>query len=361
MSEPSRPDPELLLRQVESEEARQRRGSLKVFLGYASGVGKSFKMLDEARRRRERGEDVVVVATQPEHPPAIYPLLKASEVIPLKPLGNGLVIDVPAILKRKPGVAIVDGLAYDNPPDWPTRSRWQDVDILLDHGISVVTSINIPFIAEKAEEVAKIRGRRPSATVPQSFLEQAAEIVVVDAPAEYCMERAPSQNLVDMEKQLSALREIALLLVADVVDHQLERYLSDRGIAQTYGTQERVLVCITPRGDSGVMIRRGRRQADRFHGELYVVYVNQPHLSAQDREALEKSLQSAREMGAKVEVLEGEDPVHAILQFAREHGITQIFVGHSKRSSLWDRLRGNPVERLILESEGIDVRIFPNS
>jgi two-component system sensor histidine kinase KdpD len=366
MTELRRPDPEALLRQVETEEARAKRGSLKVFLGYASGVGKSFRMLDEARRRKERGQDVVVVGTQPESAPAVLDFLKGLEVIPLRKVERGFVLDMTAILRRRPSVVIVDGLAYDNPPGWPTKSRWQDVEELLRNGISVITSLNIQFIEEKADRVAAIRGRqRAAATVPKSFLERADDIVLVDAPAEYCIDRAnqlgaSSEDLADMEKQLSSLREIGLLLAADVVDRQLERYCSSHGVESSYGTQERVLVCITPRGDAGEMIRRGRRQADRFHGELYVVYVDQARLETQDREKLNQMLEQARNAGAEVEVLQGEDVTEAIIDFARQHRITQIFAGHSGRTGLLDRIRGNPIERLILEAEGIDVRVFPN-
>jgi len=322
-------------------------------------------MLDEARRRKERGEDLVVVGTQSERSSEVDSLLGFSEVIPLKDVNGVPVLDMDRILQRKPGVAVIDGLAFENPPGWPTHSRWQDVERLLDEGISVITSLNIQYIAERAEQIEKIRGRRPSVTVPESFLHRADEIVVVDAPPEYCIDRAnqlgaSTEDLQAMEKQLSELREIALLLAADVVEHQLEKYLTDRGLEQSYGTQERILVCVTPRGDASTMISRGRRQADRFHGELYVAYVDQPDLAPADRKALEDNLALARSLRAKVEVLDGENTVQVILRFARSHGITQIFVGHSRREGWWDRLTGNPVERLIQESEGIDVRVFPN-
>ena len=161
--------------------------------------------------------------------------------------------------------------------------------------------------------------------------------------------------------ELSQLREIALVLAADVVDHQLETYLRRQGIEQLYGTQERILVCITPRSNASAMIGRGRRQADLFHGDLYMVYVQQGVLSAHDQAMIEQNLAAAREAAAHVEILRDEDPVEAILQYAYRNGITQIFVGHSQREkSGWlSRWKANPVERLIMESEGIDVRIFP--
>ena len=162
-----------------------------------------------------------------------------------------------------------------------------------------------------------------------------------------------------LERRLSELREIALLLAAEVVDQQLEEYLRRAGIEHVYGTHERILVCITPRSHALLMIRRGRRQADRFHGEFYAVHVRQAGLSPSDQRVLEQNLRAAREARARVEILEGEDPIRAILDFAARHGITQIFVGHSQEPGWRTRFKANVVERLILEAEGIDVRVFP--
>jgi two-component system sensor histidine kinase KdpD len=352
--EDRRPDPEQLLRQVQAEEASHRRGRLKVFLGYTSGVGKSFRMFDEGRRRKERGEDVVVAASQPDQPGDIAELIGRLEAIPELVVNGIRVLDVPRILRRKPGVCLIDGLAYDNPSTWPRQKRWQDVEQLIEAGISVITSLNLQHIEEKSAHVEEIRGKKCGSTVPEAFIKRADEIIVVDAPPEYCLERGAN------EQQLSALREIALLLAADVVDHQLEEYLRANGIVQNYGTQERVMVCITPRTTAEVMIRRGRRQADRFHGDLYVAYVEQPHLSNDDQASLDQNLTIAREVDAQVEILTGEDPIGALLDFARLKGVTQIFVGHSQRRGWWHRVFGTPLERLIFEAEGIDVRVFPH-
>jgi two-component system sensor histidine kinase KdpD len=140
-----------------------------------------------------------------------------------------------------------------------------------------------------------------------------------------------------------------LVLAAEVVDAQLDGY----------GTQERILVCMTPRSNAELMIGRGRRQADRFHGDLFVAYVEQHGLSDEDQTTLQRNLEAARKASAHIEILRGEDLVTAILRFAEKEGITQIFVGHSQRTGFWQRFRTNPVERLILESGGIDIRIFP--
>src|ERR1700734_3321287 len=206
--------PEELLQQVQAEEDYERRGRLKVFLGYASGVGKSFRMLDEGRRRRERGQDVVVGAIQPKTSPDIEAVLSKLKVIPLRQVDGVFVMDTAAILKRRPSVCLVDGLAYDNPPGSPHASRWEDVQELLDAGISVITSINIQYIDDLRERVERVTGKSVKQTVPRSFLNSADEIVVVDAPPEMCSEQSqngPADGRSPAQK-LSELREIALLL-----------------------------------------------------------------------------------------------------------------------------------------------------
>jgi two-component system, OmpR family, sensor histidine kinase KdpD len=361
-----RPTPEQLLRQVEAEERGARRGRLKIFLGYASGVGKSFRMFDEGRRRKLRGQNVVVAATQPIASSETSDLLKNFEVIPPPPNAQGPAIDVQAVLRRHPEVVLIDGLAYHNPPGSKNAERWQDVEELLACGINVVTSINLQYIKEKQKQVEAIRGKTVQDSVPEAFIRTADEIELVDAAPEYCVNHSmegaqePAANASRVQRQLSELREIALVLAADVVDHQLEDYLRAQGVQQLYGTHERILVCITPRSNATVMIRRGRRQADRFHGELYVVYVQQDDLAPKDQATLDQNLATARDTNAHVEVLHAEDAVGAILDFATSHGITQIFVGHSQQTGLINRWKPNPVERLIMDADGIDVRVFPH-
>jgi two-component system sensor histidine kinase KdpD len=354
--------PEELLLQAQAEEARACRGQLKIFLGYASGVGKSFRILDEGRRRAERGQDVVVGAIQLPSTPETEGLLKKLEVIPLATSGGASVMNVSAIIQRHPRVCLVDGLAWDNPPGSMNASRWQDVRQLLDAGIAVIASINIQYIAELQGQVEKITGKHVMQTIPQSFLYGADEIVVVDAPPEMCFIHSGQGVAGDPSRiahQLSELREIALLFAADVVDHQLETYLKQNGVAASYGTQERILVCITPRSSAKAMIASGKRNAERFHGELIAAHVRQGNLDDHARAALESNLELARQAGAHIEILEGDDPIEAILEFARERGITQIFMGHGLDTQWWHRWTGGPVRRLIRGAQGIDVRVFP--
>ena len=356
-TEHRRPSPEQLLQQVEAEQRRATQGRLKIFLGYAGGVGKSFRMFDEGRRRRSRGEDVAVAATQSIEPAVVEELLSGLEVIPPRVVDGIYAIDVEAVLRRHPQVCLIDGLAYRNPPGSRHAERWQDVEDLLTSGISVVTSINLQYVKERQPQVEAIRGKKVQDSVPEAFIRAADEIELVDVPPEYCV---PGD--VEQQRHLSQLREIALVLAADVVDHQLETYLRRQGIEQLYGTQERILVCMTPRSNASAMIRRGRRLADLFYGDLYAVYVQQGSFErALDQSMIEQNLAAASDASAHVEILQGEDPVESILHYAYRNGITQIFVGHSQQDGRgWlSRWKVNPVERLIMESEGIDVRIFP--
>ncbi len=338
-----RKTPEEFLRDCQAEEAAAVTGHLKIFLGYASGVGKSFRMLDEARRRRERGQDVIVGAMQPRVPPEVEALLPKLEVTPLK---NRNQIDVEAIIHRHPTVCFVDGLAYNNPSGSRNQTRWEDVRDILSAGIKVIASINVQYVCELQDEIEMITGKRRAETVPVSFIKGADEIEIVDAPPE------------ERPQRLGKLRELALLLAADVVDCQLNEYLERHGIRAGFGAHERILVCITPRANLHEMLEEAQAVARSFHGELIVAYVKQPEISAQDQSALESRFAIASAAGAHIQILEGDNPAQTLLDFARSRGITQLFVGHSQRTG-FSRLRGSPLDKLIWEGHGLDVHVFP--
>ncbi len=357
-----RPTPEELLECIQAEEREARRGRLKVFLGYASRVGKSFRMLDEGRRRRERGEDVVVAAVQANPSPEVQDLLDKLEIIP--PLRQGGVdctaLDTPAILRRAPQVCLVDELAYDNPPGCRHPHRWQEVEELLDHGISVITAVNLHHIEEMQNRVGSITGKRPEATVPELFLRSADEIELVDVALDELIDRSDPGKALDLQ-QLAELRELALLLAADVVDQQLQKYLDEHGIRQQWGMHERILVSITPWSNARRMLESGRRNGDRFQGELLAVYVEQPKLSEQDYATISTFLNLARALKAEVHTLRAADHTRAIINFARQQRITQIFVGHSLQRRGWlGRLRRTPLDKLISAASDMDVRVFPH-
>ena len=286
--------------------------------------------------------------------------LRKLQVVPLKVIDGGTAVDVEALILRHPAVCIIDGLAYDNPPGSRHPTRWQDVKDLLEAGINVVASINIQYIDELRERVEAITGKHVDQTVPLSFIQSADEVEIVDAPPEAPMERSADEQVEirKREERLSKLRELALVVTADIVDHQLSDYLERHAIKQHFGAHERILVCITPRANLQEMMEIAQITARRFHGDLIVAYVRQPNISPEDQSALDARLAIANAAGAHIEILEGSDPAEAILTFARSRGITQLFVGHSQRTGL-ARLKGSPLDKLIWEGHGIDVCVFP--
>jgi len=348
---------------VQADEKRQRRGRLKVFLGYASRVGKSFRMFDEGRRRKMRGQDVVVGAVQGAVEPDIQEILSNFETIPPvveRHAGRIYeVIDLAALFRRHPATCLIDQLAYDNPPGSRNPHRWQDVQELLDRGIAVITAVNLQHIAEKQDEVERITGKRAANSVPQAFLAEADEIEVVDAPPDALIAR-PGDSSVSDARRLAELREMALLLAADVVEDQLQEYLESHGVSARWGAQERILVCLTPRSSARRMLESGHRNALRFHGALLAAYVEQPSLSAEDRQRLQSRLDLAHKLGAEMHCLHGDDFVATILDFACKQRVTQLFLGHTGRDKRWWWWGRNSIERLIDAAETFDVRLFPH-
>ncbi len=337
----SRLHPDELLRRVQAEEHRANRGRLKVFLGYAPRVGKSLRMFDEGRRRKDRGQDVVVAAAESQMPEAVRAIVERLEVIP----ATGGAIDVDAIVRRRPEVCLIDQLAYRNPAGSRNAERWQDVEAILRAGIGVITAANVQYIAEQQDEVERLTGKRATCSVPETFLREADEIEVVDAPPDVA---------VGDTRVLAEMRELALLLAADLVDRQLQTYLDQHGIGASWGTQERILVCLTPRSSARAMLESGKRNARRFHGALLAAYVEQVGLEPEDVARLDEYLDIAREMGAQVHRLEGSDYAGTLLEFARRQRVTQLYLGHSQR----DR---SPVEKLIDAAIDYDVRLFPHA
>ena len=189
VSELPRPSPERLLLQAQAEENKQWGARLKIFLGYAPGVGKSYRMLDEARRRRERGEDVVVAATQLQQSDDLQAILRTLELVPPLETPEGQAVDVATILGRSPQVCVIDPLAAQNPPGSRNPHRWQDVQELLRNGISVLTSINLLHVEEYREKVQAITGKQTTETIPKAFLLAADDIVIVDIPTDLCLSR----------------------------------------------------------------------------------------------------------------------------------------------------------------------------
>ncbi len=308
-----------------------------------------------------RGEDVVVGAIQEKRSAEIEALLRHFEFVPPLMPGGPAAVDTARIIKRHPRVCVIDPLAWQNPEGSRNPSRWQDIEELLENGISVLTSLNVQYIDELKEQARTITGKAPHHTVPRAFVATADDIEIVDAPPDLLAARiGEAQELHgDQQQVLSKMRELALLAAAEIVDDQLDAYLLAHGVAAKHSPQERILICLTPMSNAAEMIASAKRTQELLHGELWSLYVRQPDLSPEARSTIDGYLRLVREAGAEIAVVNAANPIRAILDFAQEKRITQIYLGHSRRSSWRDRLFGNPVDRLIRQAKGIDVHIFP--
>ncbi len=360
----TRPDPDALLREVQREETK--RGRLKIFLGYAPGVGKTYTMLNEARVLKKRGEDVVVGIVETHGRAETEELLKGLEVIPRRSAEyQGIVLrelDLDAILKRRPAVVLVDELAHTNAPDSRHPKRYQDIEELLDSGIDVYTTVNVQHFESLNDVLEKITGIRMQETLPDTFLDRADEVQVIDIPLEELFERLkegkvyiPRQAERAMENffqrgNLVALRELMLTHVARKMDTELLNYMRAKAISGPWPAGERLMVCIAPSPYAKQLLRKGYTIAKEAHAEWYAVHVSTPSLkemSDSDKAYIAEALNLAEELGGKIATLSGTDVASEILRFAREYNINHIVIGKPLHSMLLGFWKGSPASRLL--------------
>src|SRR6266478_5838538 len=351
-----RPDPEALLARVKEEEARRRKGKLKVFFGAAAGVGKTYAMLEVAREQRADGVDVLVGYVETHGRAETDALLEGLEVLPARSVeyrGTALrEFDLDGALGRHPALILVDELAHTNAPGSRHAKRWQDVLELLDAGIDVYTTVNVQHLESLNDIVAKITGVVVRETVPDSVLERADEIELVDLPPDELIHRLqegkvylPEQAREAMRSffrkgNLIALRELALRRTAERVDAQMQAYMRDHAIPKTWPVAERVLVCVSPSPQAGQLVRAGRRLATRLGAEWIVANVETPasaKLSRDDRERVVQTLRLAEQLGAESATLSGPTMSEEILAYARARNVSKIVIGKPARS-LWKRM-----------------------
>jgi two-component system sensor histidine kinase KdpD len=358
-----RPDPDSLLREIQREE--KKRGRLKIFLGYAPGVGKTYAMLQEAHVLGNRGEDVIVGIIETHKRSETEALLEGLEVIePQKVEYKGIKLqelDIDAILSRKPGVVLVDELAHTNAPNSRHPKRYQDVEELLDSGIDVCTTVNVQHFESQVDVVAKITGIAMQETVPDTVLERADEVQVIDIPLEELSQRlkegkvyVPDQARRAMQNffqrgNLVALRELTLTLVARKMGIELLNYMKAKAISGPWAAGERLMVCIGPSPYALQLLRKAYTIAKETQAEWYAVYVSLPalkELSDEERTYLADALNLAEELGARTSTLMGTDIAEEILRFAREQNITRIVVG-KPRPRPFTFLNRSPVHKLV--------------
>jgi two-component system sensor histidine kinase KdpD len=360
--------------------AQKARGNLRIYLGAAAGVGKTFALLGEGHRRQERGADVVVAYVETHGRPQTAALLDGLEVIPRRQITyRGAVfeeMDTDAVLARRPEVALVDEFAHTNVPGSRNEKRWQDVEELLEAGIDVISAVNIQHLESLNDVVERITGVPQRETVPDAVVRAADQVELVDMTAEALRRRMVHGNIYPPEKidaaltnyfrtgNLTALRELALLWLADKVDEGLQRYRAAHEIHDTWEARERVVVALTGGPEGDTLIRRAARIAARSSGgDLLAVHVTKSDgLTGADPSALARQRRLTESMGGSYHQVVGDNIPEALLTFARAENATQLVLGASRRSWLNATLTGPGIgSRTIRGSGPIDVHIVTHS
>ena len=372
-----RPDPDELLRRIHEQEEREHRAKLKIFFGASAGVGKTYAMLVEAHERRRAGVDVVVGVAETHGRSETAALLEGLETLPLRPVeyrGAALrEFDLDAALARRPGLLLLDELAHSNAPGSRHARRWLDVEELLAAGIDVCTTLNVQHVESLYDVVAQITGVAVRELVPDSILERADEIELVDLPPDDLLQRLREGKVYIPEQatraaehffkkgNLIALRELALRMTADRVDQQMESYRRDHAIRDTWAVGGRILVGLgEPEAGLG-LIRAASRMAARLRAEWLVVHVEMPGEFAPTgvaRDHLADLMGYAEELGAEAAMLTGTRIADQMLAYARERNVSRIIVGKSTRAFWLRLLRGSLVDALLAGSGGIDVFVM---
>ena len=375
--EPTRPDPDQLLARIQSEEQAQKRGCLKIFLGYAAGVGKTYAMLEAAHQRKDEGLDVVVGYIETHKRAETEALVSGLEVLPRAHITYRAIelteMDIDALLQRHPRLALVDELAHTNAPGSRHARRYQDVLELLEAGIDVYTTLNIQHIESLNDVVAQITGTQVRETIPDSVIDDVTDIELVDLPPDELIKRLAdgkvyvpeqAQRAIDQffrKGNLTALRELSMRRAAERVDTQMRAYMRTSAIPGPWPASERLLVCISPDALGERLIRTARRLADELKAEWFAVYVETPdqaRLSQEKRDQVAKSLRLAEQLGARTVSRPGQSVAEAVLEYAHRHNITKIIAGKPRRSRWVELLRGSLVDRLIRTSGDIDLYVI---
>ena len=366
-----------------------QRGKLKVYLGYAAGVGKTFQMLADGHAAAQRGVDVVVAYFEPHAHPDTIGQAQGLEIVPHRKIeyrGKTFEeMDTEAVLRRRPSIALVDELAHTNIPGSPRTKRWEDVEFLLDAGIEVWTTMNVQHIESLNDQIWQITGIQVRETVPDGIVRQAAEIVAVDVTPDALLNRLKRGAVYKPEmveraltgffkgSNLGVLRELTLRQAAHEVDLRQSAYDETRGFqvprisearssrAMDDQPKERILIHITADPSTAMLIRRGRRVADYLHADCTALFVHQTpessQLPAEERQAVEKHLRFARSLQIETQILDGSDIAKTMVEFARRTQVTQIFVAHA-RVGLLERIRGmNFTEDIVRLAQDLQVTV----
>ena len=371
-------DPERLLRQIQAEEKDKQSGALKIFFGYAAGVGKTYAMLEAAQEAQRNGVDVVAGYVEPHTRPETLALLDGLEQLPVQWVHHGEIdlreFDLDAALKRKPQLILVDELAHTNAPGCRHEKRYQDVEELLQAGIDVYTTINVQHIESLNDMVASITGITVRERIPDSVFDRADQVEIVDIEPQELIQRLQGGKVYREQQaqramanfftipNLTALREIALRRCADRVNSLSET----AGLRQNedYHTEEHILVCLSSSPSNAKIIRTAARMAQAFKGAFTALFVETPDFPAMSKENMQRlrvNIRLAEQLGAKIETVYGADVPFQIAEFARLSGVSKIVIGRSAAAR--GRLFGKPslTEKLITIAPYLDIHIIPDS
>lgn len=363
--------PDQFLKEIENSS----KGKLKLYIGAAPGVGKTYEMLRDAHEMRESNIDVVIGLVETYGRKGTMEQIKDLEIIPLKEIQyKGVILkelNLEAIIKRKPQVVIVDELAHTNVPASKNNKRYQDVLELINSGISVMTAVNIQHLESLNDYVNRMTGVKVRETIPDSMLELADEVEIIDISIDSLRERLKKGKVYSEDKietalnnffrvgNLTALRELTLREVANEVDEDLMEYKNKKDVEGLVGAQEKILVCVNLNFNAEYLIRRGYRLSKMLKAPLYVLYVRRHDISG-DLNKLKKLADLAQlctKMDAEFKVASSKDAAAPIIKLAKENGITQVIIGQSARTRLHEILRGSIVRKIMKWTKYVDVLV----
>ncbi len=378
MKELHRPNPDELLTHIQEAEEHKLQGKLKIFLGYAAGVGKTYAMLEAAHQRKEQGVDVIIGYIETHGRKDTDDKLIGLEITPKKSANyHGVELndmDLDVILERHPHLVLVDELAHTNIPGLRHPKRYQDVEELLKSGIDVYTTVNIQHFESMNDIVQQITGVTVHETIPDRIMDEANEIEVIDLPPDELIQRIkegkvyiPDQAARAIDKffrkgNLTALREISLRRAAERVDNQMRSYMQAESIPGPWPARDRILVCISSHPLGERLIRTGRRLSDNLGVEWIVAFVETPghtHMPVENQERIVQNLHLAEQLGARIENLSGASVADTVLEFAHRNNVTKIIAGKPLRPRWFELLRGGSVvDQIIRKSGMIDIYVI---
>jgi two-component system sensor histidine kinase KdpD len=358
------------------------KGHLKIFIGYAPGVGKTYTMLTEGNRRKKYGQNVVIGYVESHDRVETNAQIADLETIPNKKIIYNKIeleeMDIEAVIAKKPDTVLIDELAHTNVPGSKNKKRFQDIEEILCHGINVITTLNIQHLESLNDVILQITGIKVRETIPDYIVQRADEVVVVDLTPDALQNRLNRGKIYDLEKvpqaltnffrkgNLNALREITLRETAKEVDGDLMEYVKKEVIKDNWRTVERIMVAISPSPFSKISIRRAARIANLYKCEWYVVTVNCTNklvkkTSLKERQMIYSHFQLAKQLGAETITLVGNSVSDELSKWSNEKHITQIFMGYPKRTIFEKLLRGSTVNRLIKKLNNIDIHLIADN